>query len=176
MSTQVALQNSGGDIFTGVIAPGPLFIREFAFTFATVGLTTGVPILQLRAGDVVYDVGFGIPTAFDGTTPLADVGTFTGGNDGLFQEFVSTPIDLTAADNAVTDNTELLAPANPNWLQAAVGSAGAAGGAAYNASQLAVATDCELLLVVSETGAKGSTATGSTAGAGVVYVVTSTPG
>lgn len=175
MSTQVALQNSGGDIFTGVIVPGPAFVRSFAFTFATVGLTTGVPILQLRAGDVVYDIGVSVPVAFDGTTPSADVGTFDGGNDGLF-DFLATVVDLTALDNAVTENAGLATTSGPNWLAAAVASAGAAGSQSFNPTQITVTADCELLLVVSQSGAKGGTATGSTAGAGVVYVVTSTPG
>lgn len=177
MTTQIQLINSGGQAtFEGFITPGPLYVRSLAFTFATAGLTAGVPVVQLRANDLVYDLGVGIPTAFGGgTTPLADLGTFSS-TAGLFVELAGAAVDLTAADAAVTDNTGLSSATTPSWLSAAIGSVGAAGGAAYLPAPLQVTADCELLLVVSQDGSKGGTASGATSGAGIAYVVTSTPG
>lgn len=178
MTTQVQLVNSGGQAtFDGFISPGPLFVRSFAFGFDTPGLTAGVPFVQLRAGDIIYDVGVAIPVAFDGTTPGADIGTFDGGNNGLFSELAGGAApDLTAADAAVTSNTGLSSATTGTWLSAAIGSAGAGASATYLPWQLPVTADCELLLVVSQDATKGGAATGASTGSGIVYVVTSTPG
>ena len=176
MTTQIQLINSGGQAtFEGFVSPGPLYVRSFAFGFGTSGLTTGVPFLQLRAGDVVYDIGFGISVAFNGTTPKADVGVFSG-TTGLFDQSGVSVVDLTGADVALTDNAGITASVGNNWLQAAIGSVGAAASAAYTPGVFGVSADCFLSLVVSQDGTKGGTATGASAGSGVVYVVTSTPG
>jgi hypothetical protein len=154
----------------------PAFLRgPFPFTFATAGLTAGVAIYTPNVGDVIYDIGVEIATAFDGTTPLADVGTFSGGNNGLFDELAGTTVDLTAADAAVTDNAGLSHATNQSWLQAAIGSVGAAAGSAYLPGALYVTVANPILLVISQTGAKGGAATGATVGVGAVYVLTSQP-
>jgi hypothetical protein len=177
MTTQIQLINSGGQAtFEGFVTPGPLYVRALAFDFTTAGVTAGVPVVQLRAGDVIYDLGFAIPTAFNGTTPFADFGTFSGGNAGIFTELAGAAVDLTAADTAVTDNAGLSSATTRTWLSAAIGSVGAAAGAAFLPAPLQVTADSELFLVVSQSGQKGGTATGATAGAAVAYVVTSTPG
>jgi hypothetical protein len=176
MSTEIQLVNqSGFAVVEGTIVPGPLYVRSFAFGFDTLGLTTGVRVVQLRAGDVVYDLGIGIHAAFNGTTPKADVGTFSG-TTGLFDQLADTTVDLTVVDEPITDNDGLTESDGPNWLQAAIGSVGAAGGAAYLPGQLIATTDCVLELVVSQDGTKGGTATGASVGVGTVYVVTGTPG
>lgn len=161
--------------FTDPTSTPALLRGPFPFSFATASLTAGVHIFTPNIGDVIYDVGIEIVTAFNGTTPLGDVGTFSGGNDGLFAIQAGVALDLTAADAAVTDNAGLSSPQTPSWLQAAVGSVGAAAGAAYLPTPLYVTAANPILLVISETGAKGGTATGATAGAGNVYVLTSTP-
>jgi hypothetical protein len=176
MTTQVQLINSGGQAtFEGFVSPGPLYVRSLSFSFATAGLTTGVPFVQVRAGDVIYDIGIAVTVAFNGTTPLADVGTFSG-NTGLFDQLAGATVDLTSANVAIVDNTGLSSATSANWLQAAVGSAGAALGGSYQPAQVTVTADSFLSLVVSQTGAKGGSATGASAGSGFVYVVTSTPG
>src|SRR5512146_201439 len=52
--------------------------RSFAFTFQTAGLAAGVAVYTPAIGDVIYDVGIAVTTAFDGTTPKLDIGSFSG--------------------------------------------------------------------------------------------------
>lgn len=164
MAITYSLRNSGGVTFEGLVSPGPLtLLGPFPFTFATNGLTAGVPIYTPSIGDVIYDIGIQIPTAFDGSTPLADVGTFNGGSTGIFGE-LATAIDLTAADTTVADNAGLSSPGGPGfWLSEEA------------ATKLYVTAANPLLLVVSQDGTKGGAATGATAGAGAVYVLTASP-
>ena len=75
----------------------------------------------------------------------------------------------------VTDNAGLSAPNAALWLQAAVGSVGAAGTAAYISTPLIVTAANPLLAVLSETGAQNGTAPGGSAGSVTVYVVAGTP-
>jgi len=164
--------------FTEFTAAGsqPAVIRgPFPFTHSTAGLTSGVTLYTPAIGDVIYDIGVSVVAAFNGTTPKADVGTFSGGNSGLFDELAGAVIDLTAIDAAATDNAGLSLVGGPNWLQAAVGSAGAGAGATYVPTPIIVTAANPLLLVVNQTGAKGGSAVGGTTGAGAVYVLTQTP-
>lgn len=174
MATEITLTNlSGTTTNTGFIQPGPTLVRSFPFTFGTAGLTAGVPILALSAGDILLDVGVSVSTAFNGTTPLADVGTFSS-TTGLFHA-LGAVVDLTAARAAITSNTGLDVETFANWLSTGAIAKATAAESAIIPWQVTVTAACELLLVVSETGAKGGTATGATAGAGTVYVVTCSP-
>lgn len=153
----------------------PQHLRAFPFAYNTAGLAAGVTIYTPAVGDVIYDIGIAVTTAFNGTTPLLDVGTFNGGNVGLFGELAAGAVDGTKVYSAVTDNAGLTTPNSAMWLQAAVGSHGAAGTAAYVSTPIIVTTANPLLLVLSQNGQKGGTAPGGSAGAGTVYVFTGQP-
>jgi hypothetical protein len=153
---------------------GAVTLTSLAFAFDTAALTTGVAILTPAIGDVIYDIGVSVTVAFNGTTPKADVGTFNGGNVGLFGE-LGTVVDLSNADDAVTDNAGLAVGHAANWLQASIGSVGAAASAAYISGQLVVTAANPLVLVVSQNGQKSGTAIGGSAGSGLVYVLHATP-
>lgn len=153
----------------------PALLRSFAFTYQTASLAAGVTIYTPAVGDVIYDIGIAVTTAFNGTTPKLDVGSFNGGTDGLFKNLAGNPVDGTKLYSAVTHNAGYTSPNSALWLQAAVGSVGAAGTAAYVSTPLIVTTANALLLVASQDGTKGGTAITSTAGVGTVYVLTSTP-
>lgn len=174
--TQFSVANPGDSPvrYFGTINPPPLALLRFPFTFASPGLTTGRSLVTLPIGAVIYDIGVQIPIAFDGTTPLADVGAFSG-NTGLFDQLAGGAVQLDNADAAVTDNAGLSAAIGSSWLQAAIGSVGAAAGAAFTPGALYVTAITQLSLVVSQSGQKGGTATGATAGVGVVYVLAATP-
>jgi hypothetical protein len=153
---------------------GKINLYSYAFTYATAGLATGVTLTTLTAGSIIYDVGIVITTAFDGTTPSLDVGTFDGGNVGLFAELAAV-VDGTKVYADVTDNAGLASSNSQLWLSTAIGSAGAAGGAAFDDTALYVSADCSFLLVASQNGQKSGTAIDSTAGAGRVYIVAAAP-
>jgi hypothetical protein len=168
---QYELLDPASDIarFSGTIRPAPLtLLGPFAFSFATLGLNNGIPLATLPVGAVILDIGVSVTGAFNGTTPAADVGTFSS-TAGLFSELGSTTVDLTGADIAVPDNDGLTAPDGHNWLSVA-------GAAASNTPiELYVTAISTLLLVVSQDGTQGGTATGATAGTGNVYVLAATP-
>lgn len=151
----------------GNIQPAPLaMLGPFRFTFASTGLTTGRSLIQLPVGAIIYDIGILVGTAFDGTTPLADVGTFSG-NTGLFDQLGGAAIDLTVADAAVTDNAGVAS--SLNWLsQLAI----ANNNGPFQLDLTALST---LSVVATQSGQKGGTATGATAGAAAVYVLAATP-
>lgn len=149
--------------------------KATAIAFGTAGLTAGVALYTPAVGDLILDIGIVITTAFNGTTPKIDVGTFNGGNNGLFDELAGAPVDATKVYADVTNNAGIAAANSHLWLSSAITSVGAAGTAAINSWQLRVSAANPLLVVVSQTGAKGGTATGATAGAATIVVVTSTP-
>lgn len=177
MTQTVQIKDSSGQTrIEGSIVPGPTFTRAYAFTYTTNGLSSGVTIYTPAVGDIITDIGVAITTAFDGTTPKLDVGTFNGGNVGLFGELAGAAVDGTKVYGAVTDNAGISSANDALWLSSAVISVGAAGTAAISSWQLLVTAANPILLVASQSGQKGGTAIDSTAGAGTVYITTCTPG
>jgi hypothetical protein len=184
-SVQVQLVNTGGQAtFEGFISPSPLYLLgPYTITATTAGLTTGVPLVILPAGAIIYDIGCVTLQQWDGTTPKMDVGSFHSGNTGLFDQLAGGVVALDHSYDSTADNDDLVGAAGGNvpisWLQAAVGSAGADGGAAYFASPLYVlaidSTAGIIHAVVSQDGAKGGTATGAANGSTNVYLVVGTP-
>jgi hypothetical protein len=177
MTIQVQLINSGGQAtFDGSISPSPLYmLGPFPFTFATPGLTTGVPLVILPEGALIYDIGIVVIETFDGTTPLADVGEFSG-TTGLFKDLATAAVDVTVPyDQNASGSTHILSASNNAWLAPAIGSIGADAGAVYLPGTLVTFAATTLSLVVSQDGAKGGTATGATHGTGSVFVLVATP-
>lgn len=161
--TQVALGSGGSQ-------PGVLVVRgPFAFAYNTAGLAAGVAFYTPTIGDILHDVWVEIDTAWNGTTPKCDVGTFVGRTSGLFS-FAGGVIDMTAADGDHGGTGLLVGTgAAPNGEAAGSGFAGIRGVPA-----LVVAAN-PLKVAVSEDGTAGGTDPGASQGAGKTYVVTSTP-
>lgn len=137
----------------------------FPFNFETVTsaewAADGVPVTgyEPNVGDLILAAWFETDTLWNGTTPTADVGTFDGGNAGLFEEINSATVSLATADSGVTDNAGIDQIATP----VIVGQAG---------MPLRITSAANpLLVVVSETGAKNGTAQGSTAGSSVLHLI-----
>lgn len=153
-----------------LITPSSPKVKVFAFTFATAGLDTGVSVYTPAIGEVLLDAWIRVVVAFDGTTPKADIGTFVGGNDGLFAA-AADPVVLSAVDVAY-GGTGLAGGDGATTASLAGQSAVGATDRVVPATFTAVNT---LKLVVSQTGAKGGTAIGGTAGSGLLYLVTAVP-
>ena len=136
-----------------------------AITHATAGLNTGVPLYVPRVGEIVTAVWVDITTAFDGTTPLLDVGQFTdAGTDGWIVTAGGTGVDCSAASTIASGGTtgavimsDVGAASTPVCLPARC------------------PTEAPILVVVSQDASKGGTAVGGTAGAATVYVETIRP-
>ena len=160
-----------GTYWESVAVPQPplgverLYAIPFDHSTGSTALAAGIDIRTLgdyvpQVGDVIDDAWFDVTTAFNGTTPLADFGSFSSA-EGLFLELNSAAVDMTAATGAVADNTGI----------------DKIGGARLNKVAgsplriVAVSDEPPVIdLVVSETGHKGGTASGATAGAAVLYI------
>ena len=172
MATFAGIRTSGGRIVQPI---GDEVIKQFQFSHATAGLNTGVVAYTPNIGDILLDCWIEVDTAFNGTTPLADVGDFVGTNTGIFFQGVGA-VDLTNPDSMLDlgGGGDLLCRTDsaPAW------SDGFYTGYANGNNRLLPArfvANLPLKLVVSTTGAKGGAATGATAGAGVVYFLLGTP-
>jgi hypothetical protein len=152
---------------------GTPLVRGFAVAHGAAGLNNGVALFTPTVGDFLLDAWVEIDTAWNGTTPLGDIGTFGGGHPGWFAYAVG-PIDMTSPD--------LTGGLDPNLLQGS--------GVTPGSDLLTVAikdlsdqrtlpakftTATPVLFVVSQNGLKGGASPGATTGAAVVYVKTVTP-
>jgi hypothetical protein len=150
-------------------------LGPFPFTHATAGLAAGVAFYTPTIGDILLDGWIEVDTAFDGTTPKGDIGTFVGNTSGLFGND-TLPIDLTKADNQGGGTGVLL---NDNIKQNALALAGAVTNAGvpenYRVTPAKFTAANPLKVVVSQDGTAGGVATGSTVGAAAVYIVIATP-
>lgn len=139
------------------------YVFPFAFNTVTSAewAADGAPVVgyEPNVGDLILAAWFETDTLWNGTTPKADVGTFDGGNAGLFEEINSATVSLATADEAITDNAGIDKIATP----VIVGQAG---------MPLRITSAANpLLVVVSETGAKNGTAQGSTAGSSTLHLI-----
>ncbi len=157
----------------GVVVRGP-----YSFTFATPDLENGVVIYTPTVGDLLLDAWIEVTTAFDGTAPFADIGTFVGATKGLWGQ-----INNDMAFDLRTQSDGTIAGAGVLILAGAFGSQGeqslSVGGIAIANSEPLVPARFTaanpLKLVVSQTGQQGGTPIGGAAGAANVYLITATP-
>jgi hypothetical protein len=158
---------------------GHVVIRSFDFDYTQglAALAAGVPLFTPVVGSQIENITVRVTTAWNGTTPKFDIGTFSGGNTGLWAQLGQGAVDLTSADAAVTNNAGLATNAGTNsasLLLSAVSvgilaSAGA-GAAVPRKLPIQITAANPLLLVVSQNGQKSGTATTSTTGAATVTV------
>lgn len=154
-------------------ASGTPIVRHFPFTFNSSGLTAGKPMYTPTVGDILHDAWYEVDTAWNGTTPKFDLGTFVGGNTGFWQAALGSPsANLINADNQMTNNSGLLVSTNSN-AQSLFGLATSNSSARY--MPLKFTSTNALKIVVSQTGQVGGADPGATQGAAVLYLVTSTP-
>jgi hypothetical protein len=173
--------------------PGVAIVRKFPFAFNTAGLAAGHAVYTPTAGDVLLDLFVTIETAWDGTTPQADVQTsdvLT--TSGVFSNITNSVLDMTKADSpgimgasggqmgsALTATAIAMGAANVgDGLYAVSGadvnliSGAVAGG---NRPLPCVLAAVPILIWVTQDGLKGGTAPGAAQGAATLYLVTATP-
>jgi len=151
------------------VAAGVPRVYVYSFAFDTEGLAAGVEIYTPTASDVLLDAWFEVTTAFDGTTPLADIGSFSGTTGGLFNE-LGDAVPLGTADAADAGAGLLI---NSAAGLASLASQDATALKRVSHSRFSAATPIKL--VVSQTGLAGGTAIGGAAGAGKVFLEVATP-
>jgi hypothetical protein len=169
-------------------AHGP-WLYAFPFTYSDSGLNTGEIVYTPTIGNVLVDAWIEIDTPFNGTTPLADIGQFLGGNtEGWFKQFGRGPgVDVSVADSddSISDTLRWgqfngIGRGTVSRLSDAiiVGTplTGPPGGHSSIPRRILPApftTTDPIQLVVSRTGMAGGTAPGATQGSGTVYLLIS---
>ncbi len=155
----------------------PVVRGPFSFAFATPGLTAGVAFYTPTIDDLWLDWWIEVDTAFDGTTPFADVGTFLGTTQGTWAATDSpgSAFTLTTAGNELGGAGVFgMSGVNSPGQNAitAVGD-GISNAEPFFPARFTAANP--LKLVVSQDGLAGGAAVGGAAGAGRLYIVTATP-
>lgn len=135
-------------------------IHAVPASFDSAGLAAGMVIETPDAGDLILDAWIDVDTAWDGTTPKADIGFFQSGAAGIFAHG-SAAVDLTQAD-ATYDN-----------LVTNAGNAAVLRNVKAVPARVVVAAP--LLLVVSQNGLLGGAAVGATHGHLTAYIRLATP-
>lgn len=70
-------------------------VHKLTFSYNTANIQTGATLYVPTPGDILLDLWIEIVVAWNGTTPLGDVGAFSGGGSALYGLH---KMDMTAAD------------------------------------------------------------------------------
>ncbi len=179
-----------GDVDLSVPAPAPTpgvaIVRKFPFAFDSAGISTpggaipGFPVYVPTIGDILLDLWVEIGTAWDGLTPAGDVGMFTTGIGGWFdQAGHGASIDMTVMDgHEVQDVGFLTAGHNqPTGLlsETTLATFVSPVGLGTRIVPGKFVTADPIKVVVSQDGTNTGADPGSAHGAAILYVVTATP-
>lgn len=181
-------------------ASGSTVTHQLEVDYNTPGLTTGAVIFTPRAGDVLLNLWVEIVTAWNGTTPKGDVGTFGSTNLGYYQQWsqANDSIDMTKADTVSTifSGASWGQPGIPMWDAIANPVAGSIGVGLHLSATAPAAVTLKaapavsiaernvptrfrtaqpILFVVSQTGQKSGADPVATQGKAFVFLVTCTP-
>lgn len=116
---------------------------------AGVAIDTYIP----NEGDVIIEAWFEVWSAFNGTTPKLDWGSFSS-TEGIMHELNSAVVDGTVADAAVANNDTFKTPS-----------------AKLGGVALRVVKTAPLYAVCSEDGTKGGTSSASTVGEAILHLI-----
>lgn len=166
------------------------------FSFDDPGLANGISVYSPNAGDVLLALWVEIDTAWDGTTPLGDVGQFVGPS-GIFHSLLNGDggacLDMTSADISVpliggdlliaTQGSDVASTLAVTRIPAQVGTDGGTGllllsGAATSGARILpgkFTSNTPIQVVVSTDGTTGGDDPAATQGSATLYVVTATP-
>lgn len=154
----------------GGATTGGLTVYRYDFAYDTPGLEDGIEVYTPTIGDLFIDALFSVTTAFNGTTPTADLCPL-GADAGLWASYASAMPDLSSFDHPYGDGIGNLSLAI---------SSGVAGYPSQFVASTGIAphpagTSGPWKLVVSQDGAIGGDPIGGTAGAGSLYLLIATP-
>jgi hypothetical protein len=162
----------------GSSVPGATIVRKFPFAFDTPAILTGAALYTPTIGDVLLDAWIEKDTAWDGTTPLGDIGQFlSGGHVGWFgnQDGAIDMTDLDAIDKLGSDSILSQNAAPSSLLSQNIISGTSPLTALVRLVPGKFTAADPIKVVVSQNGNNNGADPGSTQGAGVLYLVTSTP-
>lgn len=169
MAIVLGRRGGGGNVGS---QPGAAIVRgPFEFAFDDAGLEDGLAFYTPTVGDVLLDAWIEVDTLFDGTNPLADIGTGVGSTTGLFGEAGSRP-DLSGADSDGSAGEGVLVNLNTNFPLSV---AAVLNASTYRLAPAKFISANPLKVWVSQNGQIGGTAIGGAAGSARVFIVTATP-
>ncbi len=150
----------------------PIKVVRVPFTHSDAN-TNGVSIYTPTAGELLIDAFIIVTTAFNGTTPYADIGCFGDNSRGFFDWIGALPggfpVDLTGVAS-VASATD---PGDGNIRDLRLAAALGGDGSSYTPIRFTNATP--VLLVINTTGFKGDPASSPSVGAGEVVLVIANP-
>ncbi len=194
-------EGNGWEAFTpgGGGGAGSVIVRKFPFAFDTPNILTGAALYTPTVGDILLDAWIEIDTAWNGTTPHGDMGSFVSNNHGVFGQAAGTGVGLNMTEidgpntgliGSTIAGQQLSSLADVSALNVAVGLALTTSG--LNPVALAydtvgtldygsrdrpvkfISTD-PIKVCVSQDGTNTGADPGSTQGAAILYLVTATP-
>lgn len=152
---QIGTSPDGGSQTGAAIAKG------FSFAFDKAGLAAGVNVIVPAVDSLLLNSWLEVDTAWDGTTPLGNVGTAVGTATGLFVDITAGAVDMTKADDeSYGTGTKI----NRFWPSLNGDVASRAAPARFTATN-------PLKVWVSQDGNAGGADPGASQGAAVVWVV-----
>ena len=163
-------QDAATKAYVDTLAGFPRVYRV-PIAFDDADILTGAALYTPTVGDVLMDAWFEVTTAWDGTTPKGDIGTFVTATDGLFEVLGGGAIGLDIADDESAGDGLLVG----RYGNSAMSLVSSVGGANNYRAQARVTIANPIRLVVTQNGAVGGGDPGSTQGAGSVYLVVATP-
>lgn len=140
------------------------------FAYDTPGLVDGITVYAPAVGDLLIDAWIDVITAWNGTTPTADMSQFTG---------ALAPHGLWYYSGAMPDLTVVRTVDQGGGPTIHAGGGGSdtnlARGGGGDRIPSTFVTDDPLLLVVSQDGAKGGASPGASQGSAIAHVLIVTP-
>jgi len=160
---------------------GSPVVRKFPFVFDTPGILTGAALYTPTLGDILLDAWIEVDTAWNGTTPTGDVGTFVSASFGMWVN-VGGGVDMSRADSTF-DTAGPLFGVSPSLVsfgtndigQSAAAVAGHGPGTGIRQVPAKFTSADPIKVCVSQDGSNAGLDPGSTQGAAVLYLVTVTP-
>lgn len=153
---------------------GKSVVRSFRFQFNTPGLLTGATIFTPTVGEVLIDAWLDVTTAWDGTTPLFDVGTFTTVHTGWFAVLGGGALDVTKADSTAVYPGLAVQGTGINFAGSDLAQT-AATALALRRLPARFTTADPLKICVSQDGTNTGTSPAATTGAAILYLRTAPP-
>ena len=165
---------SAGWSAVGATASGaPTLYRSQAINYNSANLRTGITIYTPAVNDVLVDAWIQIDTAFDGTTPQADLAQWTllaNGSPGWFGSYGNGAVGVSGSDAAEAGDQffgNTSNSANTDLMVAPV----SVNNNAYRGTPGYLASADPIQVIVTQDGLKNGAAIGGTAGSLIVYLV-----
>ncbi len=152
---------------------GGATVLKFPFAYNTANILTGHTVYTPTVGDVLLDAWVEILTAWNGTTPKGDVGTFAGFDapSGWFAVDGSGAIDMTGADTNNMDDLNSQVGSPTSLLSDSVNQGGTQG---RQVPAKFIATN-PIKVCVSQNGTNTGANPSPSQGSAVLYLMIATP-